>query len=131
MTKSGRQILKPDTYDPAAEHNAKKSSKVVKRTAEQALCKKCTRMHSPASNQMVFCDGCNDPWHQRCHEPWIDDEIVKDQNIHWYCMVCQAKRDRLQPKKKVEQPRLGSWAGKSTAQVSSISNMSGNLEIWN
>ncbi|KAK7729120.1 hypothetical protein SLS53_009335 [Cytospora paraplurivora] len=116
MTKSGRQILKPDTYDPAAENNTKKSSKLVKRTAEQALCKKCTRMHSPASNQMVFCDGCNDPWHQRCHEPWIDDKIVKDQNVHWYCMVCQAKRDRLQPKKKAEQPRFGSWAGKPTAQ---------------
>lgn len=118
MTKSGRQILKPDTYDPAAEQNAKKSAKMVKRTAEQALCKKCTRMHSPASNQMVFCDGCNDPWHQRCHDPWIEDEIIKDQDIHWYCMVCQAKRDRLQPKKKVEPPRFGSWAGKPTAQVS-------------
>jgi hypothetical protein len=118
MTKSGRQVLKPDTYDPAAEHGAKKSAKLVKRTPEQALCRKCTRMHSPASNQMVFCDGCNDPWHQRCHDPWIDDEVVKDQNVHWYCMVCQAKRDRLQPKKKVEQPRFGSWAGKSTAQVS-------------
>lgn len=116
MTKSGRQVLKPDTYDPAAEHGAKKSAKLVKRTAEQALCRKCTRMHSPASNQMVFCDGCNDPWHQRCHDPWIEDEVVKDQNVHWYCMVCQAKRDRLQPKKRVEQPRFGSWAGRSTAQ---------------
>lgn len=122
MTKSGRQILKPDTYDPAAEQNAKKSTKLVKRTAEQALCKKCTRMHSPASNQMVFCDGCNDPWHQRCHDPWIEDEIIKDPNIHWYCMACQAKRERLQPKKKVELPRFGSWAGRSTAQVSFIFN---------
>ncbi|ROW04552.1 hypothetical protein VMCG_05031 [Cytospora schulzeri] len=117
MTKSGRQILKPDTYDPAAaEREARKSAKLVKRTAEQALCKKCTRMHSPASNQMVFCDGCNDPWHQRCHDPWIGDEIIKDQNVHWYCMVCQAKRERLQPKRKVELPRFGSWAGKPTAQ---------------
>lgn len=118
-TKSGRHILKPDTYDPAAEDNAKKRNRLGTRTTEQALCKKCTRMHSPATNQMVFCDGCNDPWHQRCHEPWIEDEVVRDQNLNWYCLVCAAKRERLQPKKKVvaEQPRWGSWAGKSAGQV--------------
>lgn len=117
-TKSGRHILKPDTYDPAADDNARKRNQLGKRTAEQALCKKCMRMHSPATNQMVFCDGCNDPWHQRCHEPWIEDEVVKDQSLNWYCAVCQAKRDRLQPRKKVavERPIFGSWAGKSAAQ---------------
>lgn len=119
-TKSGRHILKPDTYDPAAEDNARKRNQLGKRTAEQALCKKCMRMHSPVTNQMVFCDGCNDPWHQRCHDPWIEDEVIKDQSMKWYCLVCQAKRDRQQPRKKiaVEQPRFGSWAGKPTAQVS-------------
>lgn len=118
-TKSGRHILKPDTYDPAAEDNAKRRNRLGARTTEQALCKKCTRMHSPATNQMVFCDGCNDPWHQRCHEPWIEDEVVRDQNLNWYCLVCAAKREKLQPKKKVviEQPRWGSWAGKSASQV--------------
>lgn len=119
-TKSGRHILKPETYDPAAEDNAKKRNQFGKRTAEQALCKKCMRMHSPATNQMVFCDGCNDPWHQRCHEPWIEDEVVKDQSVNWYCAVCQVKRGRLQPRKKVvvEQPKLVSWAGRSAGQVS-------------
>ncbi|KAK2614094.1 hypothetical protein N8I77_000952 [Diaporthe amygdali] len=116
ITQSGRRILKPDTYDPAAEDNAKKNARLVKRTTEQALCKKCTRMHSPASNQMVFCDGCNDPWHQRCHDPWIEDEIIKDQTLKWYCVICQARRERLQPKKKVEQPRFGSWAGRPASQ---------------
>lgn len=121
-TKSGRHILKPDTYDPAAGDNARKRNQLGKRTAEQALCKKCMRMHSPATNQMVFCDGCNDPWHQRCHEPWIEDEVVKDQSLNWYCSVCQAKRDRQQPRKKVvvEQPKFGSWAGRSAAQVSPV-----------
>ncbi|PSR82859.1 hypothetical protein BD289DRAFT_436817 [Coniella lustricola] len=117
-TKSGRQILKPDTYDPAAEDKLKKRNQLGKRTTEQALCRKCTRMHSPATNQMVFCDGCNDPWHQRCHEPWISDELVRDPAAKWYCAVCQAKRDRLMPKKKVivEQPKLGSWAAKPASQ---------------
>lgn len=120
ITQSGRRILKPDTYDPAAEDNAKKNARLGKRTTEQALCKKCTRMHSPATNQMVFCDGCNDPWHQRCHDPWIEDEIIKDQSLKWYCVICQAKRERLQPKKKVEQPRFGSWADRPTSQVRSL-----------
>lgn len=118
ITQSGRRILKPDTYDPAAEDNAKKNARLGKRTTEQALCKKCTRMHSPATNQMVFCDGCNDPWHQRCHDPWIEDEIIKDQSLKWFCLICQAKRERLQPKKKAEQPKFGSWAGRPASQVS-------------
>lgn len=120
ITQSGRRILKPDTYDPAAEDNAKKNARLGKRTTEQALCKKCTRMHSPATNQMVFCDGCNDPWHQRCHDPWIEDDIIKDQSLKWYCVICQAKRERLQPKKRVEQPRFGSWADRPASQVSSL-----------
>lgn len=121
-TKSGRQILKPDTYDPAAEDNAKKRNRLGTRTTEQALCKRCTRMHSPAANQMVFCDGCNDPYHQRCHDPWIEDEVVRDPDLKWYCVVCATKRERLQPRKKavVEQPRFGSWAGKPIAQVRPI-----------
>lgn len=123
ITQSGRRILKPDTYDPAAEDNAKKNARLGKRTTEQALCKKCTRMHSPATNQMVFCDGCNDPWHQRCHDPWIEDEIIKDQSLKWYCVICQAKRERLQPKKKVEQPRFGSWADRPVSQVSPLSSV--------
>jgi len=123
ITQSGRRILKPDTYDPAAEDNAKKNARLGKRTTEQALCRKCTRMHSPATNQMVFCDGCNDPWHQRCHDPWIEEEIIKDQSLKWYCVICQAKRERLQPKKKVEQPRFGSWADRPASQVSLLSQL--------
>lgn len=121
-TKSGRHILKPDTYDPAAEDNIKKRNQLGKRTTEQALCKKCTRMHSPATNQMVFCDGCNDPWHQRCHDPWIEDGVIKDPTLNWYCAVCTAKRERLQPKKKVvvpqQQPALVPWPNEGAREAS-------------
>jgi hypothetical protein len=97
LTKSGRHVQKPVAYNPAEmeSSSAKKRVHYSKvRTAEQALCKKCTRMHSPASNQMVFCDGCNEGWHQMCHDPWIDDAIVKDTKTAWFCATCQAKRDR-------------------------------------
>ncbi|KAH8912086.1 hypothetical protein BR93DRAFT_922044 [Coniochaeta sp. PMI_546] len=97
LTKSGRHVQKPTTYNPAEMESASAKKRVhysKVRTAEQALCKRCTRMHSPASNQMVFCDGCNEGWHQMCHDPWIDDEVVKDTNKAWFCATCQAKRDR-------------------------------------
>lgn len=128
MTKSGRQVQKPVTYNPADMEaiGSRKRTHYGKRTTEQALCKKCSRMHSPASNQMVFCDGCNDGWHQRCHDPWITDDVVKDQSRNWFCTGCQAKREPRQPpskKQKVEpppkQPQLPvreSWAGKSAQQ---------------
>lgn len=97
LTKSGRHVQKPTTYNPAEMESSSTKKRVhysKVRTAEQALCKKCTRMHSPASNQMVFCDGCNEGWHQMCHDPWIDDEVVKDTNKAWFCVTCQGKRDR-------------------------------------
>jgi len=124
MTKSGRQVQKPVTYNPAdmESSGSRKRPHYGKRTAEQALCKKCSRMHSPASNQMVFCDGCNEGWHQRCHEPWILDEMVHNQNSNWFCSQCQAKREPRPPvakKQRIEppkQPARESWAAKS-AQV--------------
>ncbi|KAB5532714.1 CoA-transferase family III domain-containing protein [Coniochaeta sp. 2T2.1] len=97
LTKSGRHVQKPTTYNPAEmeSSSAKKRTHYSKtRTVEQALCKKCTRMHSPASNQIVFCDGCNEGWHQMCHDPWIDDAIVRDTKTAWFCSGCQAKREK-------------------------------------
>lgn len=97
VTKSGRQVLKPAAYNPAAMDAASKRPRPPahhhgKRTVEQMLCKKCSRMHSPATNQIVFCDGCNDGWHQLCHDPWVADEIVRDSIRGWYCSACAAKK---------------------------------------
>lgn len=127
MTKSGRQVQKPSTYNPAtADQSSGKrrgGQPISKaRTAEQALCKRCTRMHSPASNQMVFCDGCNDGWHQMCHEPWIEDDAVRDASRAWFCADCQARRDRhfAKRQKAAASSSAGtareSWAGKSAHQ---------------
>ena len=104
MTKSGRQVQKPTTYNPAAVEAASAAGRrqrqhYGKRTAEQALCKRCSRMHSPASNQMVFCDGCNDGWHQMCHEPPIDDATVRDRFKAWFCAPCVAKREQKRQKR--------------------------------
>ncbi|KAK3952471.1 hypothetical protein QBC32DRAFT_260130 [Pseudoneurospora amorphoporcata] len=133
MTKSGRQVLKPTTYNPAAVDAANKKHRGTtsthghygKRTTEQALCKKCTRLHSPASNPMVFCDGCNEGWHQRCHDPVIETEVIRDQTKGWVCSVCVGKRERHFGKKQQkllgeEKAKTGvtreSWADKPSQQ---------------
>lgn len=127
-TKSGRQVLKPTTYNPNTVEAAQvagtqqisaKRKHWGKRTAEQALCKVCTRGLSPLKNQVVFCDGCNVCWHQLCHEPYIDDEFVSDESRSWFCSKCLAKRERhLARKKTVDGFRGVSWAAKSADQVS-------------
>ncbi|KAI1504560.1 CoA-transferase family III domain-containing protein [Biscogniauxia marginata] len=115
MTKSGRQVQKPTQYNPS--QKSQKRRNYGKRTAEQALCKVCTRGLSPANNQIVFCDGCNFCWHQLCHDPYIDDEFVSNESRSWFCNRCLAKREKhLAKKKSLEGFKGVSWAAKSAEQ---------------
>ena len=66
-----------------------------------AVCKNCGRGHSPSSNAIVFCDGCNTPWHQICHDPPIGKEIVLIAEKEWFCSDCivmKEEKSRLQGK---------------------------------
>jgi hypothetical protein len=124
MTKSGRQVLKPAQFNPATAPAPPKRKHYGKRTAEQALCKVCTRGLSPEKNQIVFCDGCNICWHQLCHDPFIDDEFVSDETRSWFCKNCLAKREKhLAKKKSVDGFRGVSWAVKSADQVRSYGSV--------
>ncbi|KAI1370637.1 hypothetical protein F4677DRAFT_346511 [Hypoxylon crocopeplum] len=123
MTKSGRQVQKPAQYNPAQQsvrdtmQQQQKRKHYGKRTQEQALCKVCQRGISPATNQIVFCDGCNSCWHQMCHDPYIDDDFVSNESRSWFCGRCQAKRERHLAKKKALEGFKGvSWSGKSAEQ---------------
>ncbi|WBW74671.1 PHD finger protein Phf1 [Schizosaccharomyces osmophilus] len=92
-TKSGRKIQRPVTYNPSA-------ASLKKRTRKAdlvSLCVVCHRGHSPVSNQLVFCDGCNSPYHQLCHQPLIDDITVQIEDSEWYCMNCQYSRAKQFP----------------------------------
>jgi hypothetical protein len=80
-------------------------------------------MQSPANNQIVFCDGCNDGWHQMCHDPWIEDAVIRDENRSWYCGACVekrarhlAKRQKVEAKAPVGPPPRESWAPKTAQQ---------------
>lgn len=121
MTKSGRQVQKPTQFNPVDTAGSQKRKYYGKRTAEQALCKVCTRGLSPDMNRIVFCDGCNFCWHQMCHDPYIHDEIVGDETRSWFCNRCMAKREKALAKKKTMEEYKGvSWATKTAAQVSSF-----------
>ncbi|KAI8623611.1 hypothetical protein F5Y19DRAFT_370608 [Xylariaceae sp. FL1651] len=125
MTKSGRQVQKPTQFNPAEAAGSQKRKHYGKRTAEQALCKVCTRGLSPNTNQIVFCDGCNSCWHQLCHDPYIDDDFVSNESQSWFCSRCVAKREKALAKKKSLEGFKGvSWASKSAAQKRSyLSNV--------
>ncbi|KAE9376471.1 hypothetical protein N431DRAFT_400669 [Stipitochalara longipes BDJ] len=111
ITQSGRQVNKPAQFIPAAYESASKRRAPSKRTQEQALCKRCGRGHSPQSNMIVFCDGCNLGWHQMCHDPVVSEEAVKDELSPWFCSECSRKKGIKS--KTPESVRGVSWQGKS------------------
>lgn len=99
QTLSGRKVVRPTQFTPPVTQEApvkKKGpapyNKKTGRNVEQALCKRCSRGNSPNTNQIVFCDSCNIGWHQRCHDPVISDDVVKDIDAPWFCSICTAKK---------------------------------------
>lgn len=74
-----------------------KGNKKRRRTpGATAVCKNCGRGHSPASNVIAFCDGCNTPWHQHCHDPPIKSDIVQIEEKEWFCADCTVLREESQ-----------------------------------
>lgn len=43
---------------------------------------------------IVFCDGCNTPYHQLCHDPPIDDLVVAIESAEWFCHLCDKMRQQ-------------------------------------
>lgn len=125
VTSSGRAVNKPAQFIPAVSDTPPKKRAPSKKSVENALCKRCGRGHSPASNMIVFCDGCNNGWHQTCHDPAVSEEAVKDESAAWFCADCTSKKDMKRGAKKAEAPvatppeppKQVSWEGRSDAEV--------------
>jgi hypothetical protein len=121
VTSSGRAVNKPAQFVPAVSDTTPKKRAPSKKSVENALCKRCGRGHSPASNMIVFCDGCNLGWHQMCHDPAVSDEAVKDESAAWFCADCTRKQESKRGAKKAptspEPPKQVSWQGRSDAEV--------------
>lgn len=115
QTKSGRQVHRPSVYVPpsstpstgkgsAAPMNAsdgrvatsgaaappRKRRRVYRKGKDVNIsCCHCQRGHSPSTNAIVFCDICNDAWHQLCHDPPIDSEVIIVKEKKWFCRECK------------------------------------------
>lgn len=86
ISRTGRVLKAPRAYVPAPN-----SSVTGARPRKEAtiVCVACGRGHSPNSNMIVFCDGCDTTWHQKCHDPPISDHVVEDQAAEWHCDRCK------------------------------------------
>ncbi|OJD28133.1 hypothetical protein ACJ73_00458 [Blastomyces percursus] len=109
QTKSGRQIHRPIVFYPAlastgsgsptgpdtsSSSQARKRRRVYRKGKEMnVVCKRCERGHSPAANLIVFCDDCNRPWHQFCHDPPIEKEVITVKDLEWFCKECRPPND--------------------------------------
>lgn len=95
-TKSGRTISKPTSYVPpppsAPASGTKRKRAYNRKNPELTVCVVCERPHSPESNAIVFCDGCNTPWHRYCHFPPIEQVVVDVPEMEWFCARCRREK---------------------------------------
>jgi hypothetical protein len=62
------------------------------KTILAAQCKLCHRGTDPANNRIVFCDLCATAYHQYCHDPPIDNEVVSVLEKEWLCGPCNRSK---------------------------------------
>ncbi|KAJ5477144.1 hypothetical protein N7539_007288 [Penicillium diatomitis] len=89
-SRTGRVIKAPTAFVPPPTVATTGKRKGVSRKKESnVVCIHCNRGHSPASNAIVFCDGCNNTWHQKCHNPSIDNRVILMKDMEWHCIKCK------------------------------------------
>lgn len=88
-SRTGRVIKPPTAFVPASVATTGKRSRGARKKDANVVCTRCGRGHSPSTNMIVFCDGCNSTWHQKCHDPPITDEVVNVKEMEWLCHNCK------------------------------------------
>ncbi|KAL9596874.1 MAG: hypothetical protein Q9219_005500 [cf. Caloplaca sp. 3 TL-2023] len=69
----------------------KKKSRRRSTRPREIVCHLCEKPDSRVGNQIVFCDRCNTPWHQACHQPPIAEKMVEIEEAEWVCTECLAR----------------------------------------
>ncbi|KAJ5157437.1 uncharacterized protein N7482_008537 [Penicillium canariense] len=117
-SRTGRIIKPPTAFTPAPAVVAPSSGKrkgASRKKEANVVCIHCNRGQSPATNAIVFCDGCNDTWHQKCHDPPIDNQVILVKDMEWYCRKCKpvprpsmanSKPAKVQKSGRILHPRL-------------------------
>ncbi|KAI9691372.1 MAG: hypothetical protein M1820_009709 [Bogoriella megaspora] len=125
-TKSGRNVQKPTQFAPSdpSPPQGTKRKRVGKRIFESSVCHVCKRGSSPNSNMIVFCDGCNTPYHQYCHDPPISGEVIRIVDKEWFCAPCMRSKEPSPPKvpAPVEAPNASASLSTDQATSAAISN---------
>ncbi|KAJ5993014.1 hypothetical protein N7451_008738 [Penicillium sp. IBT 35674x] len=103
-SRSGRALKAPAMYEPATAAS-RKGKRATKKEAN-ITCVKCHRGSSPSNNMIVFCDGCNETWHQKCHDPMIDDHVVQVADAEWRCHKCKPAQEPATAPQKGNAPAL-------------------------
>ncbi|KAF1921076.1 hypothetical protein BDU57DRAFT_509668 [Ampelomyces quisqualis] len=95
-TKSGRSVIKPVAFVPTlpAPSSGLRRRKSTK-TLLAAKCKTCHRDVDPPNNRIVFCDACSTAYHQYCHAPPIDHDVVTVLEKEWVCAPCRRTRETV------------------------------------
>ncbi|KAF2712244.1 hypothetical protein K504DRAFT_464322 [Pleomassaria siparia CBS 279.74] len=95
-TKSGRNVNKPVVFvptipEPTPTVKRRRSTKTIL----AAQCKACHRGTDPTSNRIVFCDICSTPYHQYCHDPPIENDVVTLLEKEWICGPCERSKNTV------------------------------------
>lgn len=95
-TQRSREVdsASPKTSGSASKSNADGRKKPKRRytRSRDIVCKLCEKPDSRVGNQIVFCDQCNTPWHQACHQPPIPEVVVEVEEAEWVCAECLARK---------------------------------------
>ncbi|KAI4119645.1 MAG: hypothetical protein LQ345_000443 [Seirophora villosa] len=81
----------PGTVSKAIAEGRKRPKRRYTRSRD-IVCKLCDKPDSRVGNQIVFCDRCNTPWHQACHQPSIPEEVIEIEEAEWVCANCLAQK---------------------------------------
>lgn len=113
-SRTGRVVKPPTSFAPAPTPAAGKRKPGFRKKEANILCVHCGRGSSPNSNQIVFCDGCNATWHQKCSDPPIPDEVIEVRDKEWFCASCKP----VQPPSTKKQPSKAAGKKKTTTEKS-------------
>lgn len=109
QSRSGRKIFKATSFTPVGVEPTKGENptgrpgqgggppkKRRRRGGLNSVCKNCGRGPSPGGNMIVYCEDCNTPWHQHCHDPPISPATVRAEDEQWFCADCETAREEKQ-----------------------------------
>ncbi|RHZ80508.1 hypothetical protein Glove_134g178 [Diversispora epigaea] len=90
--------------------------------SDDIVCTVCHDGRSPKNNRIVLCDNCDIPFHQQCHNPYIEDRVVEIPTAEWLCLKCE-EIQRGRKRRKVENGDTELRIETSSATSNNVNNI--------